>query len=173
MIKRTSIIALAVSGALVVGTALLEGYTDKAVIPIPGDRPTKGFGNANGVKLGDTTTPTRALVDLLNELNATSNALKKCIDAPLTQYEFDAYGSLAYNVGAGAVCKSSIPAKLAAGRYAEACATIKDFDKFRDCSKPKVWSAKHNKMVCPLVPIRGLTIRRDAEYKTCMGLPNG
>jgi lysozyme len=163
---RIAIASLAASAALLVGVAQHEGYTDRAIIPIKGDVPTKGFGttkNQDGtaVKLGDTTTPQRALVDLLQDINKHSNSLKRCIDAPLYQHEFDAYSSLAYNVGAGAVCSSTIPQKLREGRYEEACHTIKDFNgiclvksKGR-CIKKKV--------------IKGLVTRRQAEYQLCMG----
>ena len=62
---RTAVAGLALSAATLVGLALSEGYTDKAVIPVPGDRPTKGFGatfnpDGSAVRLGDTTTPPRA-----------------------------------------------------------------------------------------------------------------
>ena len=65
--------------------------------------------------------------------------LKRCITADLYQHEYDAYVDLAYNVGAAAVCRSSIPAKLAAGDYEAACRTILDFKKVqgRDCSAPQ------------------------------------
>ena len=155
---RTVIAALSLSASALVGIAQLEGYTDRAVIPVPGDVPTMGFGttrHADGtqVSLSDRTTPQRALADLLRDANTHSNGIKKCITAPLHQHEFDAYSSLAYNIGVGAFCASSIPKKLAEGRYGEACATILDFN--GKCVQKKV--------------LRGLEIRRQAEHKTCVG----
>jgi lysozyme len=163
---RVAIASLGISAALMVGIAQHEGYTDKAVIPVKGDVPTKGFGttrNADGtpVKLGDRTTPQRALVDLLQDINKHSNSLKRCIDAPLYQHEFDAYSSLAYNVGAGAVCASTIPQKLREGKYAEACKTIKDFN--------GVCVLKKGGKCVEKVIYPGLVKRRETEYKLCMG----
>lgn len=152
MINRRAAAGLAVSSSLLVGIALHEGYTDKAVIPVPGDVPTKGFGTTKGVKMGDKTTPTRALVDLLNELNMHSDAIKKCIHVPLAQYEFDAYSSFSYNVGSGAFCKSTLLKKLNALDYSGACKELLRWDRVGG----RV--------------VRGLTIRREAEYKTCMGM---
>ncbi|CAI10226.1 Phage-related lysozyme [Aromatoleum aromaticum EbN1] len=166
--------ALTLTAAALVGLALHEGYIERARPPVPGDVPTKGFGttrNADGspVKLADATTPPRALVDLLRDATASEKAIKRCAPVPMYPHEFSAFVSLAYNVGAGAVCASSIPDKLAAGRYDAACRTILDFDKFRDCTKPKIRNARTGKLECPLIPLRGLTVRRQAEYKMCMG----
>lgn len=165
---RLLVASMALSGTGLVGIALYEGYTERAVIPVPGDVPTKGFGttrNPDGspVRLGDATTPPRALVDLLREAHAEAAALKRCLPGvALHQHEFDAYASLAYNVGAGAVCRSSIPVKLAAGDYAAACRTVLDFngqcvvrDRAGKCLKKRV--------------LPGLVKRRQAEYRQCMG----
>ena len=42
---RTFIGALALSAAGLIALVAHEGYTDKAVVPVPGDRPTVGFGS--------------------------------------------------------------------------------------------------------------------------------
>ncbi|WP_374342614.1 glycoside hydrolase family protein [Azonexus sp.] len=167
--RRLAPIYLALSAAGLVAIAVSEGYTDKAVIPVPGDKPTLGFGTTDGVKLGDRTTPPQALGKALRDVQVTEAGLKRCIHVALYQHEYDALVRLAYNVGAGAVCDSSIPGKLADNDYAGACRTILDFDKMRDCSKPLVWDKKKQKWVCQLVPIRGLSIRRQTEYRQCMG----
>ena len=59
--QRRTVAALTLSAAALVGIVLHEGYTDRAVIPVKGDVPTIGFGTTTGVKLGDTTTPPKAL----------------------------------------------------------------------------------------------------------------
>lgn len=59
--QRKTVAALTLSAAALVGIVLHEGYTDHAVIPVKGDVPTIGFGTTTGVKLGDTTTPPKAL----------------------------------------------------------------------------------------------------------------
>lgn len=166
---RVAIASLALSAAGLVGLVAKEGYSDKAIIPVPGDVPTYGFGTTEGVKLGDTITPPKALARALQDVQKFEGALKQCVKVPLHQYEYDAYTSLAYNVGSGAFCGSSIPGKLSAGDYAAACYTILGFNKFRDCTKPKVWNNAKQRWECPLVEIRGLTLRRQAEYRQCMG----
>lgn len=42
---RIAIGALALSAAALVGLAQREGYTDRAVQPLPGDKWTNGFGS--------------------------------------------------------------------------------------------------------------------------------
>jgi lysozyme len=168
---RLPIAALALSASAFVGLKVSEGYSDTAIIPVPGDVPTIGFGTTEGVQMGDRTTPVKAVVRALQDVSKFEGALKQCVSAPLHQHEYDAYISLAYNVGSGAFCGSSIPRKLSAGEYEAACKTILDFNKMKDCTKPKVWNPRTQRMECPLVEIRGLTLRRQKEFNQCMGTP--
>lgn len=151
---RTVIAALSLSAAGLVGIAQWESYTDTAVIPVKGDVPTIGFGATNGVKIGDRTTPPRALVRLLSDANSHSEGIKRCIKVPLYQYEFDAYSSLAYNIGVNAFCDSTLVRKLNAGDYTGACAEVLRWDRFKGRQ------------------LAGLTKRRQAEYKLCIGIAN-
>jgi hypothetical protein len=66
--QRRTVAALTLSAAALVGIVLHEGYTDRAVIPVKGDVPTIGFGTTTGVKLGDTTTPPKALARALTDV---------------------------------------------------------------------------------------------------------
>lgn len=153
---RTAIAALTLAASTLVGIALQEGFTDKAVIPVPGDVPTKGFGttrNADGtpVRMGDTTTPQRALVDLLRDASKFEQAVKRCAPVPMHPYEFSAYVSLTYNIGENAFCNSTVAKRLNAFDYEGACKAI------------LMWNKVGGKEV------RGLTIRREKEYKECIG----
>jgi lysozyme len=140
---RIAIAALSLSASALVGLALKEGYTDKAIQPLPGDKWTNGFGsttNAQGqaLKPGDTTTPPKALEQKLRDIRHFEGRLKMCVTAPLTQGEYDSLTSLAYNVGAGPVCASTMVQLHNAGRHAEACA---QFDRWtfyqgKDCKDP-------------------------------------
>src|SRR5512139_3842162 len=121
---RPAITSLYLSAAVLVGIALEEGFTSKAVIPVPGDVPTIGFGTTEGVKRGDTITPERALVRLLQDAEEFSEGVKRCAAVPLFQYEFDAYVSLAYNIGTGAFCNSTLVKKLKTYDYEGACKEI-------------------------------------------------
>lgn len=148
---RIPIKALSAGAALLVAVATFEGYKDRAYIPVAGDIPTIGFGSTKGVKLGDTTTPDRALVVLLHDLNTHSNGIKACITVPLYQHEFDAYSSFAFNVGVSAFCRSTLVKKLNAGDYTGACNELSKW----------VYSGgkKYN----------GLVKRREQERKLCLG----
>ena len=113
MIKRTSIAALSLSAATLVGIALYEGYRDDAYTPVPGDVLTVGFGHTGpDVRPGTTTTPTRALVTLLADAGAAERAVRRCAPVPMFQHEFDAYVSLTVNIGERAFCGSTLARKL-------------------------------------------------------------
>jgi lysozyme len=145
MIKpaRSSVAVLTLSAVALVGIIAKEGYTDRAVIPIPGDRPTVGFGstfNEDGspVTMQTTITPPKAVRLAVTHIGKDEPQLRKCFgyDAQLYQWEWDAYVRLAHNVGAYNVCKSSIVPKVQRGDYEAACNTILDFKKAvgKDCS---------------------------------------
>jgi lysozyme len=149
---RTVIAALTVSAAGLISVAQDEGYRPTAYIPVPGDVPTIGFGDTHGVKLGDRTDPVQALVKLGKHVSDAEAQLRECLGpVKLHPYEWDAYVRLSINVGAGAVCRSSIKPKLQAEQYAAACATILQFNRFKGA------------------PLPGLTARREREHRVCMG----
>ncbi len=164
--------AVALSAAALIGA--WEGYREDAYIPIPGDAVTIGSGfitNEDGskIKLGQKTTREEDTKRLGKEVLQYQDRLGKCITADLYPYEAKAYTSLSWNIGTSGLCASSIPRKLNSGQYAEACNTLLEFNKFRDCSKPKVFNKKTGKWECPLVVVKGLDNRRKAEYKVCTG----
>lgn len=152
MSQRTNVTALVLSAAALIGIVVHEGYSDTAYVPVAGDVPTIGFGTTGGVKLGDKTTPVKALERALTDVNSFEDALKKCVKVPLHQYEYDAYISLSYNIGSSAFCNSTLVKLLNSGNYEEACKQILRWDKFQG------------------KPLRGLTIRRQSEYKQCIGM---
>lgn len=149
--SRTVIAALTLSASAFVGILVHEGYRDRAYTPVPGDVPTIGFGTTDGVKMGDTTTPTRAVQRALADTSKFEGAVKRCVTVPLHQYEYDAYVSFSYNVGSGAFCGSTLVRLLNARDYAGACEQIMRWDKFKG------------------QPLAGLTERRRKEYKQCIG----
>lgn len=152
MPDRRLIAGLCLSAAGFVGLLGYEGYSDRAIIPVKGDVPTIGFGTTEGVRLGDSITPPKALERALRDSAKYENAIRQCVDVPLYQYEYDAYVSLIYNIGPGAFCSSTLVAKLNDYKYREACQEILRWDKFRG------------------QPLPGLTTRRQKEYRTCLGL---
>lgn len=153
---RTHVAALSLSATALVGIAVHEGYRGDAYYATPHERQqgisTIGFGQTQGVKPSDKTTPERALVDLLKTTDKFQDRVRACIgDVPLFQHEYDAYNALAYNIGTGAFCGSTLLKKLKALDYEGACREILRWD-------------RQAGMV-----LRGLTTRREAEYKQCMG----
>lgn len=148
---RIAIGALALSASALVGLLTMEGYKDKAYIPVPGDVPTIGFGSTDGVKIGDKTTPVNAINMAHRDVTKFEGAIKSCVKVPLHQHEYDAYVKLTYNIGAKAFCGSTLVKKLNAKDYDGACKEILRWDRFKG------------------KPLRGLTERRKKEYALCMG----
>ena len=159
---RIAIGARAVSAAAIVGIANREQFRSIAYQDSGGVW-TVGYGETKNVKKGDKTTPERALIQLEQSVDGYATQIKACLgDVPLYQHEFDAYVDLAYNVGAGAVCKSSIPRKLKAGQYEAACKTILSFDKIT--LNGKLVSCHDPKNNC-----KGIIKDRERVYKMCIG----
>lgn len=149
--RRTEVAGLVLAASTLVGIALHESYREDAYLPTPNDVPTVGFGTTGGVKMGDKITPERALVRLLADAGRFEAAVKRCAPVPMYPHEFAAFVSLSYNIGEGAFCRSTVARRLNAGDYAGACQAI------------LMWDRQAGKT------LRGLTIRRQAEYKQCMG----
>lgn len=85
-----------------------EGFRSQAYIPVPGDKVTIGFGFTEGVKMGDTMTLYDAKERLKRELRTyEQGVLEACKLAP-NQNEFDALVCFAFNVGVGALKKSTV-----------------------------------------------------------------
>lgn len=156
--------ALTLSAAGFVGILLHEGYTDQAVIPVPGDVPTIGFGttthdDGKPVRMGDRTTPPAAASRALRDVSRFEGAIKKCVTVPLAQHEYDVFVSFSYNVGGDAFCRSTLVRKLNAGDYAGACNELMRWTYVagRDCKRPGSGCA-------------GLVKRRQAERDLCLGV---
>ena len=147
--SRSLVASLVLSAAAIVGIANHEAFSPVAYKDSVGVS-TLGYGTTQGVKMGDKTTPERALVRLLNDAQNFGAAIGRCVSVPLFQYEFDAYVSLAYNIGTTAFCNSTLVKLLNAGDYAGACLQILRWDK----AGGRV--------------LAGLTTRRKAEYQTCV-----
>lgn len=171
--KRTLVASIAISAAALVAIATHEGYKDEAYIPVKGDVPTIGFGETKGVKLGDKTTPVRALVQLLESTEAHAQGVRQCLDgAFLYPNEFNAYVSLAYNVGVSRFCNSTIPTKIKAQQYAAACDTILEFScgPATSINKAKPGQPCFSKKK-PLRQMPGLLKRRKEEHAICTQSP--
>lgn len=162
--SRSAVAFLLVTASALTSIASYEDYREKAYIPVKGDKPTIGYGSTTNVKIGDKTTPARALMRLHTEVQGVyADGLKKCIKVPLHMHEFGAYVSLAYSVGTPTVCRKAGPGQppnlidlINARRYSEACARIDAF----------VYGPGR-------VKLAGLVKRRAAERAMCEGKANG
>ena len=74
--------ALGIGATLLVAIATHEGYRGEAYRDATGI-PTIGYGETAGVKMGDRTTPERALVQLLDSTEKHADAIRQCIHVPL------------------------------------------------------------------------------------------
>jgi lysozyme len=138
---RVAIAALSITGVGLVGVFNREAFCGKACPdPVLGTKvPTIGFGSTEGVKMGDTITPLKAINRTLHEVQVMEGTIKRCaFGVELFPYEYDAYIELAHNIGAAAFCDSKIVKSLQAQDYAAACNHILDWKYVKnvDCSKP-------------------------------------
>ena len=141
---RILVAALSLSAAAFVGLTLEEGYEGQAMIPTKGDVPTMGFGStthADGrqVRMGDTTTPPKALARTLLYVQADEADMRKTLEGvALHQAEYDIYIDWRYQYGATAWRNSSMLRELRAGNHPAACHALLryKFSAGYDCSTP-------------------------------------
>lgn len=167
---RARIIAslLAVSAAGITAIYSHEGQRLAAYIPVPGDVPTIGVGattyeDGSRVKLGDVITPERSKRLLEHHVKSAERGVIKCAPVPMTQDEFDVFVGFYMNVGGGKAgvkdgfcvlkngSSTTMRKHLLAGRNELACAELLKWANFQGR------------------PLKGLVMRREAEYKRCMG----
>lgn len=147
---RKAAAAISLSAAALVSIATWEGFSGSAYQDIVGVW-TIGFGTTDGVKQGQKVDPVKALQRKLSDVQKFEGAIKQCVTVPLHQYEYDAYLSLAYNIGPTAFCNSTLVRRLNAKDYDGACKEILR------------WDRAGGKVVA------GLANRRKAEYQQCIG----
>lgn len=156
--KRLPAALIVVSAVAVSAIAVREGYSSRAYDDGVGVQ-TLGFGSTRHldgtpVKPGDTVTPQRAVVMLAKDADRIWREAAACIgEVPLYPHEADAYASLAYNIGSGAFCRSTIVKKLkhTPPDYSGACEAI------------RMWNRAGGQV------LPGLVKRREAEYRMCKG----
>ena len=134
-----------------------EGFRASAYLCAAGKR-TIGYGH---VLLGDENLPkqiSREQADhlLRNDVEAVARVVALAIECPLTQGQFDALVSLAFNIGTTAFLKSTLARKLNLGDDLESCAS-----EFLRWHKATVGGKK--------IALDGLTRRRAAERALFLG----
>ena len=162
---RAAISALALSAAGLIALVSHEGYREKAYVPVPGDRPTVGFGstfNPDGtpVKLGDTATPQKALRMTLAHVGKDELNLKRCVTGKLNQAEYDVLVDFAYWRGSGGACRSEVVQAINRGDYLAQCDAYLNLDLRRAAGK----DCKDPANRC-----RGVWLRAQERYSKCLG----
>lgn len=186
---RVLVAGLSVSAAALVGLVAREGYTDKAVVPTQGDRPTVGFGSTfhedgTPVKMGDTATPVRALIKAQAHISREETLFRNSLPGvALHQGEYDLYMDWVYQYGNRAWLTSGMRRELQAGNYPAACFELLQYRKLTSARQegPDWTVSKRDTQGRPLrwefdcsTPgnrvCMGVWTRQQARHKTCMEL---
>lgn len=95
----------------------------------PAGVPTIGYGHTAGVAMGQTITQQQADDYLRRDVRQFERAVARLVTVPLTQGQFDALVSFAFNLGEGALAQSTLLRLLNAGDYAGAAAQFERWNK--------------------------------------------
>ena len=115
----------------------------------PAGKWTCGYGATKGVRSGVKWTVQEAEQRLIDDLEEHGKIVKKYVNVPLSQSQYDAITSFVFNLGAGNFKSSTLLKKLNLGDYDAVPEQIMRWNKARVDGK--------------LTPLRGLTRRRAAE----------
>ena len=115
----------------------------------PAGKYTCGWGATRGVRSGTKWTKEYCEMRLIEDLAEHSKAVKKYVQVPLSQGQFDALTSFVFNLGEGNFRSSSLLRLLNQGKYDDVPEHIMRWNKARVDGK--------------LTPLKGLTRRRAAE----------
>ena len=102
-------------------------------------------------------TPQECNALLEKDIKKHGTGVLQCINVPISMKEYEAYTSLAFNIGVGNFCASNVLRTLNKGNHSLACKGI-----YQHPNGRPAWSYSGGKYV------QGLQNRRYAEYKTCM-----
>lgn len=82
---------------------------------------TSGIGHTAGVKLGKTITEHQAASNLVSDVLAVERRLAICVPVDMPQPVYDAVVSIAFNVGTGAICRSTMVAFIKRHQWWQVC----------------------------------------------------
>jgi lysozyme len=125
----------------------LNAYPDPATRGYPW---TICYGSTEGVRPGDKKSLDECKALLVKELDVYADKVEDCIKRPMSDETEVAFLSLAYNIGTGGFCKSSVARLYNAGDGRGACDAMLRFN-------------RANGIVFP-----GLTKRRTKERQLCL-----
>jgi len=115
----------------------------------PAGKWTIGYGHTRGVKSGMRATVGECERFLIEDLHEAGNIVRRYVQVPLSQNQYDALVSFVFNLGAGNFRASTLLKRLNQGKYNDVPTQILRWNKARVDGK--------------LTELRGLTRRRTAE----------
>lgn len=142
--KHAAAIALAMT--IIPGAEGLRNYAYKDPVGIP----TICFGETRDVHLGDYKTTPECVAMLTDRVAEFATGVDKCTAVGLPDKVRGAEISLAYNIGLGAFCSSTLNRKANAG------------DLLGACNQFPLWNKAHG------IALPGLTTRREEERSLCL-----
>ncbi|WP_428431686.1 lysozyme [Photobacterium chitinilyticum] len=116
---------------------------------------TNGFGHTVGVNPDSVVTHEEVVDNLVNDVKSAEAVIDKLVAVPLEQYQFDAFVSFVFNVGAGNFKQSTLLRKLNTQDYTGACNELTR------------WVYADGKR------LNGLVRRRNAEKEVCLNAHQG
>lgn len=105
------------------GLQLIADYEGCRLTPYQCDAGvwTNGIGHTAGVVPGKTINEHQAASNLIGDVLNVERRLAACVPVAMPQQVYDSLVSLAFNVGTGAVCKSTMAAFIKRGQWLQAC----------------------------------------------------
>ena len=140
------------AGAIAIATAAVAMFEGLVLTTYPdvGNVPTYCYGETRNAEWGRTYTKEQCDAQLSARLREFNAGVNSCVTVELPDTRRAAFVSLAYNIGTGAFCKSTVVRKINAGDVQGSCDAILMWNKV----KGVVW--------------RGLTKRREQERELCL-----
>ena len=111
---------------------------------------TACYGETRGIEKGDTFTDEECDAMLGQGIVEFADGVDKCLVVQVPDLTYGAFVSLAYNIGTGAFCRSTLVRRANEGRLRDACDQI------------LVWNKAGGRVV------QGLVNRRKAEHEMCL-----
>lgn len=101
----------------------LQAYLDSVGVP------TIGYGHTHGVTMGMSCTQEQADAWLQEDVQWAVQAVNNLVTVPLTQQQFDALVDFTFNLGTGALQRSTLLRLLNSGNYQGAAGEFEKWDK--------------------------------------------
>lgn len=152
--RKTAINPKGRGGWVAVAVAVIMAWEGFAAVghhdPIdPPGVNTIGYGHIENVQIGDRVTKIQAGEILAQDLPRYEAQVEKCIHVPMPGYRHAAILSFDYNVGGGALCRSSVARYINAGDWQKGCDAL------------LLYNQANGRY------LQGLENRREAERKLC------